>query len=97
MSELSVLKNDVVADLGKVASWFESFTSPNTQAGAASIASQLKQAASAAEALLPSLANDATNAVLAMIPGGAEYEAYADQLIDKVIANLTAKKSTPAA
>jgi hypothetical protein len=59
----------------------------------------LKNAASAVEGALPALANAAVNAALAFIPAGAgaELDPIADGLIDQVIAQLLAKKSTAAA
>ena len=81
-----------------VAAFFSASNHPAITAAAPSVIGPLQQAADAAEAALPAVANDMANAALVHIPDGQLMTPVADMLIDQTIALLEAKKSTtPAA
>ncbi len=85
-------------DLGpffrSVAAFFSASAHPAITAAAPSVIQPLQQAADAAEAALPAVANDMANAALSHIPEGQLFSPVADMLIDQTVANLLAKKST---
>jgi hypothetical protein len=83
--------------LQRVGAFFEGIaTAVAGQPSVTSAVTNLKNAATAVEGALPTLANAAVNAALAFIPAGlgTELDPIADALIDQVIAQLEGKKST---
>lgn len=66
-----------------------------SQPAATQAVQNLAQAQALIEASIIPLINIGVNAVLGLIPQGAQFAALADQIIDGVIAGLLAKRSTP--
>ncbi len=84
--------NVLSKDLQAIASAFES--NPNLAAAGSTVVTDLKTAATATEAALPTLANAGVNYFLGLIGQGASAQ-LVDDFIDLGIAALTAAKSTP--
>ncbi|MHB8529727.1 MAG: hypothetical protein ACYC8V_09490 [Caulobacteraceae bacterium] len=70
---------------------------PALAAPAQAVGAQISAAVGPAEQLGVQLVNTAVDAVLAFVPGGANFDALANGFIDEVIAALTAKKASPPA
>lgn len=101
MSILSSAENTVTNDVKAVASFFEGMAAKVAAANVntpiastvSTTATQLTSAASAAQAAIPAVVTEVVNYALTFIPDGVAFEALADQVLDQIIAALTAKKS----
>lgn len=88
----------VVQDFNLAAEWFNgAFTKLQAVNAGSENAQKVQNAGQAlgvAAQAAPALAEEIVNYALSLVPEGTQYAPLTDQLIDMIIAQLTAKKST---
>lgn len=94
MSELSQAKNNALHALGAFFSSLVASAPPAQAAVLSTAATSVTNAASSVQAAVPALAVAAANAAMNLVPQAVGFEPLADYVIDAIINELTARKST---